>query len=104
MKESEHQHAERGDQEVDPSARFLDQEQAVAREISLSRLKREACSGDDANQPRDRGQDPPQVVRTGGGVVSLQNPRNQHGTGDHEDLHLHATPRDRRPSSLLGAP
>ena len=37
VKQGERHHAERGDHEVDPRAGFLDQEQALAREVAFSR-------------------------------------------------------------------
>jgi len=44
MKEGECDHRERGDHEVDPRARLLDQEQALAREVAFAGLHRERCA------------------------------------------------------------
>src|SRR5678816_1682568 len=87
----DHQHAERGDHEVDPRARLLDQEQALAREVAFAGLHRERCACRDAHELRSRSENPPEIVRACIGVVSLQTPGDQGRNGEHDDFRFHGT-------------
>ena len=106
MKEGEHQHAKRGDHEVDPRARFLDEKQTLVRDVPLPRRHRERRTRRDADQLRRGTQDPPEIVRPRIGVVALHAPDDQRHHGHHAEFRLHETTPDcrRRTRSRLTPP
>lgn len=96
MKEREHHHAERRDHEVDAGARFLDQEPVFARQIPFAGLEHERRPRGDGHQPRGRSQNPEEIVRGSGGVVTLQPPDDQSCRPQRDEPTLHAPTPERR--------